>query len=179
MWRLIVLTFAFLAVALYELSGGSEFQPAKPVAQVNELEPLRVASIDPVLPVLPKIGVQQAPAEQPVDIKLVRLQTESAAPEAYIQKAVATQDVIPSLIAPETSASRDVAPTEMKDIREVTGRRVNMRQGPGTQFNVVSRLVAGENVEVLQSPGNGWLKLKVVSTGRVGWMADWLVSEAS
>ena len=62
------------------------------------------------------------------------------------------------------------------DIRYVTGNVVNMRGGPGTEFTTVGKLSQGTEVAVLDTPGNGWLKLRVMDTGEEGWMADWLVS---
>jgi hypothetical protein len=62
------------------------------------------------------------------------------------------------------------------DIREVTAARVNMRNGPGQSFDVVGKLGNGERVEILQDPGDGWVKLRVVEGGRVGWMADFLLT---
>lgn len=69
--------------------------------------------------------------------------------------------------------------TGASDLREVAGTRVNMRDGPGTSFAVVSQLSRGDQVIVLQNTGDGWLKLQVVETSRVGWMADFLVTAAA
>lgn len=70
-----------------------------------------------------------------------------------------------------------VALFDAPDIREVTGSSVNMRNGPGTRFGVLDRLGRGDRVEVLQDPGQGWVKLRVERTGRIGWMADFLLTE--
>jgi uncharacterized protein YgiM (DUF1202 family) len=51
-----------------------------------------------------------------------------------------------------------------------------MRNGPGQSFDVVGKLGNGERVEILQDPGDGWVKLRVVEGGRVGWMADFLLT---
>ena len=75
---------------------------------------------------------------------------------------------------PET----DTAPPA-RDIRRVTGNVVNMRGGPGTQYDRTGKLRKDDEVIVLQEPGNGWIKLRSVDTGRVGWMADWLVTAAN
>lgn len=66
-----------------------------------------------------------------------------------------------------------------RDIRTITGNTVNMRAGPGTQYDRIARLNRDQQVTVLQDPGNGWLKLRVVETGRVGWMANSLVSASA
>jgi len=66
-----------------------------------------------------------------------------------------------------------------QDIRRVSGNLVNMRGGPGTRYDRIGKLRKDDKVAVLQEPGNGWIKLRVVDTGRVGWMADWLVTAAN
>ena len=58
------------------------------------------------------------------------------------------------------------------DMRKVTGTLVNMRNGPGTRFHVVDQLSRGASVEVLADPGEGWVRLKVTESNRVGWMSD-------
>ena len=63
------------------------------------------------------------------------------------------------------------------DIREITGSRVNMRAGPGTEFTVLSRLTIGDEVEILSDPGDGWVRLRPVNGGEIGWIADFLVSD--
>ena len=76
----------------------------------------------------------------------------------------------------EVAASASTNTAFGDDIREVTGGRVNLRRGPGTNFNAVGRLTRGEQVLVL-SEENGWVKLRVLETGRIGYMADFLVSD--
>lgn len=63
------------------------------------------------------------------------------------------------------------------DFRRVTGNRVNMRNGPGTQYSIVGKLLRDDEVEVLQDPGIGWVKLQVMETGRIGWMSSKLLSK--
>lgn len=65
------------------------------------------------------------------------------------------------------------------DLRTVTGSRVNMRNGPGTTYSILARLLQGSEVEVLSDPGDGWLQLRVVDSGQVGWMAASLVSASA
>ncbi len=61
----------------------------------------------------------------------------------------------------------------------VDASRVNMRSGPGTGYAVLTRLGKGDSVEVLSDTGDGWLKLRVVDTDRIGWMADFLVTASA
>lgn len=65
------------------------------------------------------------------------------------------------------------------DMRKVTAARVNMRQGRGQNFSVVAKLISGDEVQILQDPGDGWLKLKVQESDRVGWMADFLLTASN
>lgn len=69
------------------------------------------------------------------------------------------------------------APVTAADIRSVSGAAVNVRGGPGTNFSVVNRLVLGDEVEVLQDPGEGWVQLRPLNGGPVGWMASFLLTE--
>ncbi|MEQ9695852.1 SH3 domain-containing protein [Shimia sp. SDUM112013] len=66
-----------------------------------------------------------------------------------------------------------------EDLRKVRASRINMRNGPGTRYSVLARLTRGEEVVVLQSPGSGWVKLRVVESGRIGWVAESLLETAS
>ena len=51
-----------------------------------------------------------------------------------------------------------------------------MRNGPGTSYSVVATLSRDTEVEVLRDPGQGWVKLQVVDSGRIGWMSARLLS---
>jgi uncharacterized protein YgiM (DUF1202 family) len=58
------------------------------------------------------------------------------------------------------------------DYRVVSGSRVNLRAGPGTDFGIVTRLVRGNEVEILDDTGAGWVKLRALDGNDVGWMSD-------
>lgn len=73
-------------------------------------------------------------------------------------------------IAPQT----DIVPP--KDIRRVKGARVNLRGGPGTTFKVLASLGQDTEVEVLEDPGQGWVRLRPVAGGPTGWMAAYLLT---
>ena len=85
----------------------------------------------------------------------------------------------PEPAAPDASADTFDRPLALPepDIREITGTRVNMRDGPGTIYPVVARLNIGQQVEVLSESGTGWLRLRVLQDRRVGWIAASLVSK--
>ena len=89
-----------------------------------------------------------------------------------------TLAIIPSLIAPNDTgaATTDAAIASAADVRKVSGNRVNVRGGPGTDFGIVARLVRGDAVEIIQDNGNGWVLTRPVDGGTEGWMADFLLT---
>ncbi|MBR9843565.1 MAG: SH3 domain-containing protein [Rhodobacteraceae bacterium] len=163
MTRFVFLSFIFLGWAFYEVSGGQEFEPAPP-KRVTTAKP----AVAPVLAVADEndvdisaaLAAESQPVPKPVKVSLV-----SAPAPTPVQERVA---LTPS---PEELAKLAVAEEDPADIREVRGSRVNMRSGPGTRFSVLGTLTRGEKVEVLREPDNGWAKLKVLETGRIGWMS--------
>ncbi|MGB3244027.1 MAG: SH3 domain-containing protein [Sulfitobacter sp.] len=88
-----------------------------------------------------------------------------------------TPAIIPSLIAPNDNGTSTTTNTPaISDIRIVSGNRVNVRGGPGTDFSVVSRLARGDSVEILEDNGDGWVLMRPVDGGSEGWMADFLLT---
>lgn len=88
-----------------------------------------------------------------------------------IEEALAT-----ALVAPQTASGAAADASAAGDasgipggFRIVTGDRVNMRAGPGTGFEVVGQLVAGQRTEVLGAEGN-WLRVRG-EDGTEGWMS--------
>lgn len=185
MKKFIFLTFAFLAWAFYEMSGGDEFQPQaavaaeEPVAEVVSTSGSEAA-----------VNVPVAAKAEPIEPQVTRASFTN--PNVALSKpsedqlAALDPEVLDSFAAvlkdepqPVAADGGLVAGKIALDLREVSGNRVNMRNGPGTNFSIVDRLTRGEQVEVLAEPGNGWLKLRVSDSGRVGWMADFLVTAAA
>ncbi|EAQ04098.1 hypothetical protein OB2597_08149 [Pseudooceanicola batsensis HTCC2597] len=190
--KFIFLTFAFLAWAGYEMSGGADFQPTQRVAASEPdadiaPEPVQVSSRSP----RPEADAEaeRAPAPMP---EVARASFSQASFDLRRPDEEELASVDPAVLAsfggvletapdPETLDPQPavVKPEPAPDMREVSGNRVNMRNGPGTNHSIVARLSRGDSVEVLAEPGNGWLKLRVGDTGRVGWMADFLVTAAN
>jgi len=79
--------------------------------------------------------------------------------------------------APVTAEAPVAEPQPAADIRQVAGTRVNMRQGPGTNFAVMDTLDGGTEVEVLEVSDNGWARLRIAETGEIGWMAERLLTD--
>lgn len=138
-------------------------------------------------------------AEQIEGIGEVRV-IQASAPATQPQPAAASQDVVrtvaggakmisvPGSAATSedgarvitSAASTNVEQAEEEaaaaDRRRVTGNVVNMRAGPSTKYDVLDQLRRGDEVEVLRDPGNGWVKLRVRSTQRIGWMYEGLLT---
>ncbi|MEP2716740.1 SH3 domain-containing protein [Pseudophaeobacter sp.] len=76
-----------------------------------------------------------------------------------------------------TEAEPQPSPESYLDIREIRASRVNMRQGPGTIYPVMARLLAGDEVLIMEDNGTGWLHLRTRSGDKIGWVAASLVSK--
>ena len=200
MWRFILVTFGFLFFAFYELSCGAHYTPkdgsrqsvaaeraqaaeqkrlaflqakpqAKPrdVATASSSATLSAASPAPDVSgvitggaetlVLASAGGSALPRQKPLAVALSQPVIDSEKAESLIEVA-----------AGAITARAD------DDIREVSGNRVNLRRGPGTRFNTLDTLLRGDKVQVL-SEESGWIKLRVLETGRIGYMAAFLLAE--
>ena len=162
----IPVTFLFMAVAFYEMSGGNDFTPA-------------VALAEPTLPAPVEVVTR---AETSTVASLVQVPLIAPAPEAVTEVAMTPPAAAtpPAAPAPESTAETievAVAEPEPIDLRAVTGRSVNMRAGPGKNYAVIDQLLRGDTVEVLEAADNGWVRLRLPETGLEGWMsASYLAS---
>ncbi|NVK15227.1 MAG: SH3 domain-containing protein [Rhodobacteraceae bacterium] len=96
---------------------------------------------------------------------------------ATIQQASATADTQNDSLEPAGTALAEPQPAPEPDIRQIRASRVNMRQGPGTNYPVITRLLGGDEVIVFEDSGTGWLHLRAPGKGKVGWIAASLVSK--
>ena len=204
MGRFIVLSFLFLGWAFYQLSGGSEFDPeatrlsridaptesetatvqtaAVAVAEAPEIETqpitLELATVEEVLKPKPRLSTKPArvTAAQEARIEQASLEVEEEPQQIILPSLI--ENAVPSEegIRPVDFSQDEPAQDAVVDRRIVSGSRVNVRGGPGTDFQVVNSLVRGAEVEVLEDPGNGWVRMRPVGGGPVGWMADFLLT---
>ena len=114
-----------------------------------------------------------------VKVTLAALNGAEAPEPAFETDTQKVEDLIqtPDILAEDVATADQAAPA--LDIRRVTGTVVNMRDGPSTFYLTIGRLMQGDQVEVLENPGEGWLKIRTTATGQEGWMADWLVTAAA
>lgn len=174
MGKIIIITFAFLGFAFYEMSGGDEFVPiAEEKRAALELERAEKARM------LAEAKAEQQKAAPVAQVTLASAVVTRSKPEVQNDEVVAAVAAALEADKAEEIVAEVVEETPALDLREVTAARVNMRNGPGQKFNVVAKLTSGEKVEILQDPGDGWVKLRVAESGRVGWMADFLLTASN
>ncbi len=201
MKRFILLSFGFLGWAFYEMSGGADFDAQEMrTARLEAAEAVKVAKAESkpaaavVVAKAPKVVVETDP---PLDTNVTRVSlnlasvsalqgTQSNVSDTVTQNAAIvtssadTPAIIPSLIDPTDGLTVAVTSSESRsfdDIRTVSGNRVNVRGGPGTDFGIVARLVRGDAVKIIQDDGNGWVRFEALNGDASGWMADFLLSD--
>lgn len=206
MARLILVSFAFLAFVFYEMSGGSDFDPEETrLARIDAPIAIEEEALDASVvaqnsqPALPQDVTRVALSLTSVNdvLRPTTLRTTPAkiipAQETPAPTGVSEEEpviILPSLVVnravitpvdfgqePREQPVAAVRAGDSLDVRSVSGNRVNVRGGPGTNFSVVNQLVRGDQVEILQSPGNGWVQLRPIDGGTVGWMADFLLND--
>lgn len=206
MGKFIIATFLMLGFAFYELSGGDEFEPrgVRPVKSVeaDKNEPQIVADV-PVSEsktetvIAPRKTTTSVSADTttqaPTEAALVLAQARANLSQGLtlLSDQNPTQGLQLASLSDGLSGLQNavVDPEETvieyseqpavfdQDIREIKGTRVNMRQGPGTNYPVVTRLTLGHEVEVLSESGTGWLRLRSMPEGTMGWISASLVTK--
>ncbi|MBI1418622.1 MAG: SH3 domain-containing protein [Limimaricola sp.] len=170
MARFIVLTFLFLGIVFYEMSGGADFRPRQAAAIAD-------ATPDPVTtPPTPEPTEAIAPADD----------TPEASPPADSDAPVAepVPDLGTTLLASADAAVVPDAPVLLPapplEFRRVNATGVNVRAGPGTDFNVVEKVGPGDSAAVVfDDVAAGWVQVRINATGTIGWIAAPLLSPLS
>lgn len=194
----IFLTFGFLGFALYEMSGGADFRPASERVAAAAPEPMAVAAqvANAPVPRAPPPAPARTATVTRIDatpdvppaatglasVKEVTADAEPSAPPkvTYTEAKVfesneAPRIILPSLIATNRSLS-SVSILTGGDIRIVSAIRVNVRDGPSTNYGVVAKLAQGDEVEILEDNGDGWVLVQALDGYERGWMADFLLT---
>ena len=140
-----------MGLGFYELSGGADFVPeTRPAADIAVAQ----AEVAPVPFDAPQVS-RAAAIEIPTEAE------EAAVVQASLNVTPAVADVVEAPL----------------DLRAVSGKRVNMRAGPGTNHGVLDTLVRGTQTEVIEVTTDGWARVRVTQTNQIGWMAERLLSE--
>lgn len=149
-------------------------RPTAPAAIADRGDSVQVPAAEPTAPRVRASlsdGLTLFPVTQPSD------QVSFAAVDG---SAVSLGEIAASSasVTPANLPARAATPTEPpRDMREVSGTRVNLRDGPGTVYPVIARLRIGQKVEVLGESGTGWLRLRTEENGLNGWVAASLISK--
>ena len=161
------LTFAFMGWGYYEMSGGADFVPEERPTLVAEAETAPAPEIVTRSETTTLLSVSTSNIVQPaVESEAVILQ--ASAPVVAEAPAVAEPvEVVAPVVEPKL------------DLREVGGSRVNMRMGPGTNFDVITTLNSGTKLEVLSVNADGWANVSTFDRGIEGWMAERLLVETT
>ena len=199
MMKLATASMFVLFWVFYEVSGGADFTPRERVvvsqapwvlreqaeqaalqAPMAETAPVVAVTATPLSPATP------TPAATPVQVALQTEEVPVAEEEAVITAAAVapaetSDEVIEVAFTPTTRAKAlrlsppVAAPAE---VLLVSGSRVNMRAGPGTNHAVLETLLLGTRVEKVSAADNGWMEIRLVNGGSIGWMsADFLQAE--
>lgn len=230
MFRFILVSFLFLGVAFFQMSGGSSFDPeaARMAAMEARAERKGVAFDPNLVPDEPdaasqtvasaeaeELPVEPSPKENEVSRVSLNLTTlrevlddedtprppilpadeltpnhgtgdtmdtavDAALAEALVDEPTGEETariILPSLIFEGESYESFPEGADDGALRRVTGTLVNVRGGPGTDYEVVGQLSEGASVEVLQDSGTGWIQMRPLDGGQVGWMADFLLGD--
>ncbi|MDA7967207.1 SH3 domain-containing protein [Ruegeria sp.] len=200
MTRLILVTFAALGWSFYVMSGGPDFEPRG----LRSEQPVQVAAVaKPVTVAKPKaeelvtnvatratpIRVQPKPtdtivaadvAADPANLSgFSRISTFDGQGASFTLASLEDGAAGLQQVAPTEPAEQTAEPEPVRDIREISGTRVNLRDGPGTIYPIIGKAQLGQQVEVLGDSGTGWLRLRVLPVQQVGWISESLIRKTT
>lgn len=206
MWRFILLSFVFLGWSFYEMSGGADYRPSANSIQARVLldnqrpqtRPMRVNVIEVAQADLGRSGAGAVPAITSLQELAVRMDAPKPLVTASAEGTSLSQPAVVEVSAPadggdfaalaqtarlwdQTGFSEVLTPPSVAapDLRRVAGTSVNLRSGPGTQFDRLTSLARGTEVIVLPDRVGSWVKVRLAESGDVGWMTDRLLTVAT
>lgn len=165
--KLIIFSCFVLFWVFYEMSGGSEFAPRERV----------VVSQAPFGQAASRTNTVDQPtnATQVVTASYQPVETEMLVPVAAT---MTVQEPAPATVIEMPVVTPDLEPEIVIELRFVAGNRVNLRQGPGTNHQVLDTLARGTEAELIAVNDDGWAQIRLIESGKTGWMAARLLSES-
>ncbi|WP_456389105.1 SH3 domain-containing protein [Profundibacter sp.] len=112
--------------------------------------------------------------DEPVFTEVVPV--EGVAPEATRTVLVSPVNVVaPVIVTPEPEPVQiasipEPAPEPERIIWFVTGSRVNVREGPSTDYMVMGKVTYGEAAEIVSDPDADWVKIRIEGDGVEGFI---------
>ena len=165
MFRLIVVTLAAL-FAVLQVVGDPERRPA---ASRGAVEGLSLAGFTE--PLVVQAAAAKEPASRITEAEAIRLALEAgkAARKAPAETHVATAN----LALHEKTNAAATAALEVTEPQYwmVSGTRVNIRKGPGTENAVVAQVTRGMEAEVLDAQ-DGWFQIVTRDGSAAGWISE-------
>jgi hypothetical protein len=194
MLRLTVLLLAGIGVAM--LIAGRGLSPEETAALGNKrpaavgrasvaavqvpevpLRPAPAAEVATVAPPAAAAGQAASPDAVADAVRLALAQdlTEtpasgSPAGESPVDLAAITPPAPEAVLPPSVADEIETALAESQ-VWYVTGKVVNVREGPDTSFPVVGKVVYGEATEILSDPSDDWVRIRIQGDGIEGYMA--------
>ncbi|WP_323766059.1 SH3 domain-containing protein [Marinovum sp.] len=161
--------------------------PATSTQSLSNVQAVSFAAEAPVTEATVQPGAKTiAPPMRPDDLVEVAETIElaigpntAAAPDASPRPRLRPRELAgaPTGAMPTISTRGDVDAAPQFETGRITASRANMRMGPGTNFPVLRAMTSGAQVRILRSGPGGWVKLKSMEDGRIGWMAGSLVAK--
>jgi hypothetical protein len=175
--RFIFLSFAFLGWAFYEVSGGPDFQPRLSAA-LAAVEEQRTYATPLTQNSPPSVADETYSAPSETGLIVTRMiVADETVPGRGVTTYSMTNNTLPH--GRKLTFSLPAVGESSPQIRRVLGSNVNMRTGPGTQFVVVDNLPLDSRVKLLDGSIRGWVKLRSLDSGRVGWIQRRFISTFS
>lgn len=199
MWRFLLVSFAVLGWSFYELSGGSDYEPsensiqaraklirpqARPRPEETPREERTLAEVEALMDRLDQTEAETE--EQSAALAAARsdglsiIEAEASRPKAELLNLSVSgmSEEDDTAIEAAITAAMDGAAPSPDRIRWVKENVVDLRSGPGLDFDRITQITKGTEVAVLENPGHGWLNVRVIESYQTGWLAEWLVTAA-
>ena len=195
MWRFLLVSFVVLAVAFYELSGGSDYEPEPNSIQAQakierpqpkpepEAQPEEQRTLAEVEAFMEQLSETEAETDR-LSVTLAAARTdgpslyraEAERPKAeLLELELSTPEEDAAAIEAAIAAAIGDVEVDPSQIRWIKENMVDLRTGPGLTFDRVTQITKGTEVAILEDPGHGWLNVRVMDNYQTGWVAEWLV----
>jgi len=117
-------------------------------------------------PVFTEMVAEVAPVEEPApEVTRTALISPVKVAAPVVEIAVEPEPVtVVAEVTPEP------APEPERIIWFVTGSRVNVREGPSTDYTIMGKVVYGEAAEIISDPDADWVKIRIEGDGVEGFI---------
>ncbi len=163
------------ALALANVNLTTAAVEAEPVSSRSATSPTSVVMMGQARAVLNDAQVQLIQASLPISAShtpaVAEAQTTTYTKGVPVSFPKPERGLI-SYTEPKVQADTAAADsTAGADTLYITGSRVNLRQGPGTDNAIVASLVLGTKTVALGAENDGWVMIRDTQTGTEGYMA--------